>query len=74
MFLLITSTMTVFAQVPYDEISMENQEEAIYPDDNYEPEMSMQKQQDFAYPSPSEIPEDLMAGEDGYDTESDYNY
>ena len=74
MFFLLTGTMTVFAQVPYDEIQMENQEEAIYSDDNFESEMSMHKQEDFAYPSPSESPEDLMAGEDSYDTESDYNH
>ncbi len=74
MFLLLANSMTVFAQVPYDEIPLENQEEAIYHEENDEPEMYLQKQEDLAYPSPSEDPEDLMAEEAGYYSESDYNY
>lgn len=67
MLLLLASSMSTFAQAPYDPAPIENEEDIISSEESFE------IQEDVAYPTSSESNDDYIAEEEVYDSESDYN-
>lgn len=73
-FVLICSSLTVFAQEEMDVPAEIDSETMIDPETNYESEMFAQKQDDVSYTSSPLIDnsDEFEAEEEVYDSESDY--